>query len=291
MTILDLVYDGSEASLSESICYNSRWDHVYWVDILQAKLYRYSLEDGNIKVYQMPSLIGCVIPLPIELYADKSSELVIVALQNEGICIYDLTHEMLVHVIAHPIEHDRVQMRYNDGKFGPDDAIWIGSMSIEEGDPCSRKPGNLYRINPKTGETTVKFPNVIIPNGMSWYDETMYFTDSAIGIVYRSTHGAIQGPIHWSPIITFDPKKGTPDGHCIDENGNLWIALWGGKKVICYDPVMQVIIDTIKIPAPHVTSCCIINGNRLFITTARVGLDEYKLDSYPLSGSVFSCQI
>ena len=79
----------------------------------------------------------------------------------------------------------------------------------------------------------------------------------------------------------------------MDRNGNLWIAMWGGHKVACYDPNNGELLAEVQTPAPQVTSCAFGGDNfdKLYITTARLGLSDEELEDYPLSGGVFSCDV
>lgn len=46
---------------------------------------------------------------------------------------------------------------------------------------------------------------------------------------------------------------GVPDGMTIDTNGHLWIACFGGFKIIKIDPnVPNTLLDTIEIPVKQV---------------------------------------
>ena len=57
-------------------------------------------------------------------------------------------------------------------------------------------------------------------------------------------------------------ELGTPDGMSIDKNGNLWIA-HGGYGIYCWSPKTGKIIDSIKLPARDITSCCF--GGKILI--------------------------
>ncbi|MFI3206026.1 MAG: SMP-30/gluconolactonase/LRE family protein, partial [Clostridia bacterium] len=55
-----------------------------------------------------------------------------------------------------------------------------------------------------------------------------------------------------------------------DDMGNLWVALWGGSKVVCYKAETGEKIDEVIMPEKNV-SCCAFGGkdmNKLFVTTA-----------------------
>ena len=93
-------------------------------------------------------------------------------------------------------------------------------------------------------------------------------------------------------IIRSNTKNESPDGMCVDSEGMLWVAFWGGARVGRYDPVTGKQVVEITVPALHVTSCCFggTDLQTLYITTARQGLSQQQLQEYPLSGSIFSCQ-
>ena len=80
-----------------------------------------------------------------------------------------------------------------------------------------------------------------------------------------------------------------PDGMAIDEDGGLWVALWGGGCVNRYD-VLGRHIQTVRVPEVSQVSSCAFGGSDrsvLFITTSRQDLDP-SLE--PLAGSVFAVQ-
>jgi len=132
-----------------------------------------------------------------------------------------------------------------------------------------------------------------ISNGICWLKDftKMFFIDSEENCVLSFDYNIVNGSIeNTKVIIMIDKKLGTPDGMTIDEDNNLWIALWGGSAVIKCNPFTGKIIDKIKVAAPNVTSCTFGGENlsTLFITTAREGLTESQLKEFPLSGSLFS---
>lgn len=64
-----------------------------------------------------------------------------------------------------------------------------------------------------------------------------------------------------------------PDGMTIDENGNLYVATWGGSKVYVIDPSEKKIIREIDMPTSQVTSLAFGGSNFevLYVTTAAKG--------------------
>lgn len=61
-----------------------------------------------------------------------------------------------------------------------------------------------------------------------------------------------------------------PDGMTIDENGNLYVAAWGGSKVYVIDPNEKKIIREIVMPTLRVSSVAFGGPNLdiLYVTTA-----------------------
>ena len=82
---------------------------------------------------------------------------------------------------------------------------------------------------------------------------------------------------------------GSPDGSTVDGDGCLWNAEWGGGRVVRYTPHGR--IDRIvELPCAQVT-CCAFGGDkldRLFVTTARTGLDSTALAREPQAGALFA---
>ena len=85
-------------------------------------------------------------------------------------------------------------------------------------------------------------------------------------------------------LLEFNRDRGVPDGMCIDSNGKLWIAFYGGGRVACYDPITGEQLEQITVPAKNTTSCCFGGPEMdvLFITSA-------KRDD-PQGGGLYCCR-
>lgn len=70
----------------------------------------------------------------------------------------------------------------------------------------------------------------------------------------------------------------------------IWIAHWGGANISRWNPENGSLLQKVKVPALHTTSCCFGGDDldTLFITSAKTGLSQTELMQYPLSGSVFA---
>ena len=76
---------------------------------------------------------------------------------------------------------------------------------------------------------------------------------------------------------------------CIDDEDMIWLAHWGGFKVSRFNPETGEILETVKVPSAHTTSCAFGGENldELYITTARERRPEEEYADYPNSGGLF----
>jgi sugar lactone lactonase YvrE len=134
-----------------------------------------------------------------------------------------------------------------------------------------------------------------ISNGLAWSPDyqTFYFIDTPSREVKAFDYDLETGAISNQRVAVVIPQElGFPDGMTSDMEGHLWIAMWGGAQVTRWDAKQGRLLEQIKVPAFNVTSC-VFGGkdmNELYITTARKGMDEAGLKSYPLSGGLFRVQ-
>lgn len=181
-------------------------------------------------------------------------------------------------------------MRFNDGGIDPYGRLWIGTMNEDEETPNAK----LYVVD-KSGDINVALTGLTISNGLAWNNagDTMYAIDTPTQKIMaypfdEQTTTLSNGRV----IYDFSNEIGSPDGMTIDATNQLWVALWGGSRVVCIDPETQQIIDAIDVPAANVTSCAFEPGStRLYITTASEGLSEQQRTEQPNAGSLFVADI
>uniref|UniRef100_UPI003216D44B SMP-30/gluconolactonase/LRE family protein n=1 Tax=uncultured Draconibacterium sp. TaxID=1573823 RepID=UPI003216D44B len=272
---VELVID-SKSELGEGAIWNYKTGELVWINIKGKILNFYNPNTANNKEMYTGQLIGTVVP--------TESGNVLVALQNG---IYSLDIKTGSKKLLVDPEEDLPDNRFNDGKCDPSGRFWAGTMSTTG----EKDAGALYRLNP---DTTINkmVENVSISNGIVWsYDKTkMYYIDTptqkVMGYDYNNETGEINNP---KTAVEVPSEMGAPDGMTIDEDGNLWVALWGGAAVGCWNPENGELIRTVDVPAKNVTSCAFGDNDlgTLYITTARQNTSEEELDKYPNAGGVF----
>ncbi|MEW6027984.1 MAG: SMP-30/gluconolactonase/LRE family protein [Chloroflexota bacterium] len=266
----------AQAILGEGPAWDEKNQTLYWVDILGRRVHAW--KDGDDNFLQLDEFVGCVAP---------RREGGLVAALHASFWTLDLVagKQALLASVT-----ELATNRFNDGKCDPAGRLLAGTMDMNE----KASSGNLYSL--EAGKQPRKLLNNIrISNGLAWSPDhrIFYYIDTPTRQVrafdYDLDTGNIANP---RVVIEVPAEMGWPDGMTSDLEGNLWIALWGGSRVSKWDPLTGRKEAEIRIPAPHVSSC-VFGGPRrdiLFVTTARVGLDESALAKYPLSGGMFQIQ-
>lgn len=265
--------------IGEGPVWHAARNSFFWVDIEGKKLHEMSWANKQVQVWQMPQRIGMV--------AVAEDGNLIVALQD-GLAKFDLKIAAIDWLID--IEKDLVTNRANDGKCDSEGRLWLGTMDVE----ASPNTGALYCVD--GNNITQQLHSLTIANGMAWSldDKCFYFIDSLQRKIDAYLFDATIGTIHSKRTAVEVPETmGMPDGMCIDEEGMLWVAHWGGYCVARWNPETGKLLCRIELPVPQVSSCVFGGENldELFITTARAGLSENELLKYPASGHVFVAEL
>jgi sugar lactone lactonase YvrE len=263
-------------NLAEGVFWHPEERKIYLIDIYEKKVYTINPINNEIRFFKSPEYIGCIVP--------ERKGTILLALEN-GIARLDTEKKIINYILE--IEKDKEYNRFNDGKCDPSGKFWMGSM-------CRKgvsQTGSLYSID-STFNYQKKIKNITISNGITWSlnHKIMYYIDSATRQVVAYNYDIKSGNICKPKISVNIPKKmGIPDGMTIDNQGMLWIALWGGYAVTKWNPKTGKLLEKVSLPVPNVTSCAFggENMNKLYITTAREGLSEEELIKYPLSGGLF----
>lgn len=266
----------AKATLGEGPSWDAVNGCLYWVDILKSKLHVYDPGTKKSQTYAFDQHVCAVAP--------KTHNEVVLAMQH-GFYLFHFDTEDL-SFICDP-EAKMPENRFNDGKCDPAGRFWAGTMEHTG----TQTKGALYRLNTDLSVQKVLSP-VRISNGLAWSPnyKTMYYIDTPTQTVVAFDYQLETGSIEQRRVCVKIPEEeGAPDGMTIDERGMLWIAHWGGGKISRWDPDTGIRLGEVFIPCSHVTSC-VFGGEQLdelFITTARVGLDDRQLEDEPSAGGVF----
>lgn len=256
------------------------WDHnqkiLYWVDILKKRLYQYQQSERKYIYHQFEQYIGSAVP--------SGSGTMIMAMQN-GIYEYELETRKLTK-ITDP-EEDKENNRFNDGKCDPAGRFWAGTMDLD----AKKGSGTLYRLD-RNGNIDPMVSQVSISNGLAWSPDKkyMYFIDTPTNQVAIYHYEDQTGDISFYKVgVKIPTEMGSPDGMTIDNEGMIWVALWGGAKVTRWNPFSGELLEEVHVPAINVTSCTFGGENldELYITTANTDMSKGDLERYPNAGGLF----
>ncbi|MBS4217951.1 SMP-30/gluconolactonase/LRE family protein [Bacillus sp. FJAT-49711] len=272
---VELIVD-AKAELGEGPSWDAESKVLYWVDILGKRIHTYEPASGKIEMIQLEEHIGAVVP-------KKGGGLA--AVLQSGFYEIDLPSGKLTAIVD-PEQH-LPNNRFNDGKCDPKGRFWAGTMPYDG----EKGKGNFYCLD-QNGQVKKVVDNITCSNGIAWNPDftTMYYIDTPTMQVTAFDYDLETGEICNSRVAVQIPKGiGAPDGMTSDVEGNIWVAHWGGYRVTKWNPFTGEMLDSIPVPAPHVTSCVFggENMDELFITTARTGIDEDILNKYPHTGGLF----
>ena len=126
-----------------------------------------------------------------------------------------------------PVEADRPDLRFNDGKCDPSGRFLAGSMAYDKRDGA----GGLYRLDPD-GTVEQLLDDVTISNGLAWTpgrrDALLHRHADARGSTPSTTTSRPAAISNRRPAHRRcrDDAPGGLDGMTMDTEGGLWVAMW-----------------------------------------------------------------
>ncbi|MDE2240431.1 MAG: SMP-30/gluconolactonase/LRE family protein [Rhodospirillales bacterium] len=267
--------DPAGALLGEGPVWHVREQALYWVDIKGQRLHRYHPADHTAQHWALHGQLAWALPRRDGGFvAGISNEIGILKIEPE-----------LSFTPRLSVEPDLPGNRLNDAKTDIDGSLWFGSMDDNHTVPS----GNFYQLR-SDFSTLMVDTGYTIANGpaISRDGRYIYHTDSAARTIYRYTR-TLDGKLERrAPFIYFDEADGFPDGMTVDTQGGLWVAHWGGGRVSRFT-ADGTFDRALPLPVSQVSSCCFGGAqlDRLFVTTASIGLNGTQRATEPLAGALF----
>lgn len=269
-----------DAHLGEGPVWDETRQKLWWVDILSGKLHKYNPAASRNSSVDLGEHIGAAVLC--------NNGGLVLALKSGFYFFNEKTGEKTP--VTDPESH-LPKNRFNDGKCDPAGRFWAGTLSYN----LVKGAGSLYCLNP---DLTVekKLTGITISNGLAWNSlgDRFFFIDTPTGKISSFRYDKESGDITNRSVIThIDEKAGYPDGMTIDAEDKLWVALYGGGKIIRINPETGGVEFEVRLPVPRPTSCTFGgNGlNELYITTCREHMNREDLKKYPESGSLFRVKL
>jgi L-arabinonolactonase len=258
--------------LGECVLWCERSERVLWTDILGATLWAHHPASGETRQWRMPERL-----CNFALTEDDNRLLIGLA---SRLAFFDMASGEVSTICE--VEPE-LTTRLNDGRCDRQGRFVFGTFNEEK----PKAPiGSFYRLGHDLRLERLPLKQVAIANSISFSPDgkTMYYCDSpdvAIRCCDYDSFGndrvfaTLQGP-------------GEPDGSCIDAEGHLWNAQWGGHRVVRYRPdgSIERVVET---PAAQ-PSCVAFGGadlKLLYASSARVDLlAPNEVDGALLAGAV-----
>lgn len=264
----------SRDKLGEGVLWNASTGDLVWVDFYGPTLHRRS-SDGKQRDWSFPqfSNVGSL------AFGDDGRLLLAF---DRGLFRFDPRDSALAE-FSDP-NQQRAAIGYNDGKVDRSGHLWIGTFDVAEAAPRAI----LYRLD-ADGGWQIGDSGFVVCNGPAFSPrgDVLYFNDT-IGrqtLAYDLDGG---GRLSRRRVLqSFADEDGMPDGLCVDAEGCVWCALYGGGKVVRLSPTGER-LDTLPLPVPNVTACCLGGPDlrTLFVTTGRTN-EEAKDDG----GALFATSV
>lgn len=266
------------ASLGESPLWIAEDAALYWVDIERATLFRYLPSHRRGQACTMPFAITSLAPMTDGRLLGTS---------HREIHALDPRSGRLSRIRG--LDAGAEGLRINDGCCHPSGAFWFGTMDLGERAPV----GDFYRLS-ADGACERLAAALAITNGPAFtHDGRRGFFVDTVGrrILHAPMEdGRLVAPLR--PFVEMTESDGYPDGLAVDAEGGVWCAHWGAGRVTRFDADGRV-SGIVRVPVSNVTKCAFGGErlDRLFITTARKGLDAATLAAQPLAGGLFEAEV
>ena len=269
MSIAVEVFDDRVCALGEGPTYDARRNRVVWVDIVGCRVLWRDLATGERGECATPGHVGAAVPR-----SDGAFQIPL----PDGIAVLDLDTCEVRDDFAWPDKHRDVgvPIRANDAKADPSGRLYFGTMPY---DPSThREKAALYKR--EAAQTAIAVDDVTLSNGLGWSPDglTMYFVDTKTYRVDAFTVTPDGELVDRRPFVQLPEDGPGPDGMCVDAEGGVWLALWGGGRVQRYLPDGAA-AEHIDVPGLHSSSCAFVGPelDLLVITTATEELEPDQL--------------
>ncbi|MEO8882039.1 MAG: SMP-30/gluconolactonase/LRE family protein [Devosia sp.] len=263
--------------VGECPTWDERSQELLWSSIIDGRIYALDPATGRQHHWQFEAPVGS--------FGLCRSGRLVVALRTK-IVLFDPASGRAEDLAA--VTHAVPEMRFNDGKVGPDGAFWVGSMDDR---PVKGPIAKLYRID-AGGQVEVFTDGLHIANGLAWNaaGTTMYFSDS-------------RGP--WVDVCDFDAKTGTaakrrrfldltaeigrPDGATCDSDDCYWSAGPSGSRINRFSPTGEL-LDFYELANFRPTMPCFGGADlsTLYVTSLTQNLTAEQITENPLAGTVLA---
>jgi sugar lactone lactonase YvrE len=272
---VEVFFDG-QSGVAEGPVWDEKHSRLVWTDIPAEVVHFTDFATGSDSQISTGGRVGAVVL--------RAGGGFVLAMENEFV----VTGEDVASPVSRtPVTHDP-RFRFNDGKCDPGGRFFAGLAGTDG----RWGTAELYRFD-SLGVATEVESGISCSNGIGWSPDgsIMYYVDTPTYRVDCFDFDIETGtPSHRRPFAAITDGYGRPDGLCVDAEGCVWVAIWGGYEVRRYSP-NGTLLSSIQLPVSLVSSVAFGGPDltTMFITSAR-DIPKHQIASEPLAGAIFMVQ-
>ena len=263
----------SQCTLGEGATWCAASGVFWWTDIEGEKLWRHDPRDSSAESFAMPERLGCFAPC-------ADARFLLLGLASR-LAFYEIATgriETIMEVEA------GLPTRLNDGRCDREGRFVFGTKhDVDDAEAI----GGFYRLNRDLSLERLPLGDCAISNSIGFAPDgkTMYYCDSPTRQIRACDYPTFAND---RVFVELSDDTGVPDGSIVDAEGGLWNAQWGGARVVRYGSDGR---ETARIDMLTAQPSCVAFGGAdfttLYVTSARIGLDDDALKSDAHAGGVF----
>lgn len=248
-----------KAEVGEGPLWDAKKRRLWWVDLLAGMIHCSDIISGETTTLATGGPVGAVV------LRDSGG---LVAADRTGFSYMDESGSIINRLVCLP-----ASCRMNDAKSDAAGRFWAGSTAMD----FAPERGALHVLD-TDGTVHTVLSGLTLPNGLGWSPagDTFYLVDSEQRWLRAWEFDVATGHIIAErTLVSFAERSGVPDGMCVDAEGALWVAIWGGSRLERYSAEGQL-LSTIRLPVAQPSSCAFGGENlsTLFVTSAYRGLER-----------------
>jgi sugar lactone lactonase YvrE len=279
MNTIEVAYD-AVMQTGECPLWHPQEQALYWVDIPAFTVHRLDPASGAHRSWKLSSE-------PATLAISDQGGLVVA--MRGGFAHLDTGSDevRLTEIAAAP--YDTAVARFNDGHVDPAGRFWVGTIY----EPRDKPAAEMFVL--ERGEIRKAWSGGMTnSNGLGFSPDgkTMYHADTAAHRVTRADFDAASGAVSDQRLLhQFSTDKannygGRPDGAAIDSDGNYWVAMFEGARLVKLSPAGELIGEiALPVRCPTMMAFGGADLRTLYVTSAGAR-PAPELEQYPLSGKL-----